>query len=102
MDARLVVLKLFLDELGVPTEIDTLDDRKRVQKAVYLGQLASVDLSYRFSWYKMGPYSPALTSDYYGLAEAIASGDTDYQQKVLHTSIRRGLQRIRPLLTPPK
>ncbi len=76
MENRLVALKLFLDALGVEPAIDTLDDRKRVQKGVYLGQaLGGLDLSYRFGWYLMGPYSPALTRDYYALNEAVESGE---------------------------
>ena len=57
MDAKLITLRLFLDALGQSVDIETVDDRKRVQKAVYLGQLSGVDLGYRFSWYVMGPYS---------------------------------------------
>lgn len=91
MDARLITLKLFLDELGIPDEIETIDDRKRVQKAVYLAQLTGVDLSYRFGWYLMGPYSPTLTKDYYSLAEAVASGDKDYESKQLQDVIKSRL-----------
>ncbi len=50
MEARQIVLKLFLSTLGVPADIDTVNDRKRVQKAVYIGQLTGVDLGYRFGW----------------------------------------------------
>ena len=78
MENKLIALKVLLDQLGVPDSIETIDDRKRVQKAVYLGQLSGVDLGYRFGWYVFGPYSPALTKDYYSLAEAIASGDRSY------------------------
>lgn len=102
MDARLITLKLFLDELHIPTEIDTVDDRKRAQKAVYLGQLTGVDLSYRFGWYLMGPYSPALTKDYYNLAEAIASGDKDYETQRLQPSIQERLHKALPLTQIPQ
>src|SRR5579859_255616 len=101
MEARLIALKLFLDELEVPVTIDTIDDRKRVQKAVYLGQLAGVPLGYRFGWYKKGPYSPDLTKDYYGLADSIAMGDHEYQGKQLNQPFRDRLEPIRPLLCVP-
>jgi uncharacterized protein YwgA len=102
MDTRLVALKLFLDELQIPTDIETVDDRKRVQKAVYLGQLSGIDLGYRFGWYLMGPYSPALTRDYYSLAEAIASGDRDYEDKELQRSVRDRLRTVLPLIEVPQ
>ncbi len=102
MDKRLVVLKLFMDELGVPSDINTLDDRKRVQKAVYLGQLTGADLSYRFGWYLMGPYSPTLTKDYYSLSEAIASGDREYEKHKLQRAWRERLSGIRPLMDVPE
>ena len=102
MDSRLLALKLFLSELGIPREIETLDDRKKVQKAIYLGQRAGVDLGYRFGWYLMGPYSPALTRDYYALSEALELGEGAEEGKVLHRSIRDRLGRIRPILCVPE
>src|SRR5262245_45792463 len=101
MDQRLVVLKVFLDELGVSDSIDTVDDRKRVQKAIYLGQLSGLDLGYPFGWYVKGPYSTDLTKDYYSLAEAIASGDMDYAGKLLPEPLRARLQKVQPLMTVP-
>ena len=102
MEARLIALKLFLDELEVSASIETIDDRKRVQKAVYLGQLTGVDLGYHFGWYLKGPYSSNLTKDYYELAEAIEMKDNDFEGKVLRQSIKEGLKKITPLLNPPK
>ena len=102
MENKLIALKVLLDQLGVPDSIETIDDRKRVQKAVYLGQLSGVDLGYRFGWYVFGPYSPALTKDYYSLAEAIASGDRSYVGKEFSVGVLRRLQSILPLMMPPE
>jgi hypothetical protein len=74
MEGRLIGLKLFLDALGVPFKIDKVEARKTIQKAVYLGQETGADMGYRFNWYRMGPYSPALTRDYFKLDEAIKAG----------------------------
>ena len=63
-------LKLFLDALEISSEISTLEDRKRVQKAVYIGQEAGVDLGYSYGWYLLGPYSPELTQNYFTLAQS--------------------------------
>lgn len=101
MSAKLVALKLFLDELGIESNIDTVDDRKRVQKAVYLGQIAQVDLGYRFGWYLRGPYSTGLTKDYYALADVINSGEFDAGGKALMPKLREQLVKIRPLLDLP-
>ena len=102
MDTRLIVLKLYLDELGVPTDITTVADRKRLQKAVYLGQLFGVGLSYHYSWYLKGPYSTALTRDYYDLAEALASGDRDFEGKSLHESVKERIEKTKPLMEVPQ
>ena len=48
---------------------DTLDDRKRFQKTVYLIQAFGIDLGYDFNWYVHGPYSPELAKVGYKLAE---------------------------------
>ena len=102
MENRLIALKVLLDTLGIPDTIETIDDRKRVQKAVYLGQLSDVNLGYRFGWYVLGPYSPALTKDYFSLAEAIASGDKGYEGKEFTPGVLGRIRRILPLMRPPE
>lgn len=102
MDKGQIALKLFLDELRVPFEIRTFDDRKRVQKAVYLGQLSGVDLGYRFGWYIRGPYSTSLTRDYFGLAEALASEDKESEGLHLKQAVKDRLAKIGPLMNPPE
>ena len=101
MKTKLIALKLFLEELGVPSKIDTVDERKRVQKSIYLGQIAGVDLGYHFGWYLKGPYSPELTKDYYDLDEAITDGDQEYLKKDLKSQLKETLQVIRPIVNPP-
>lgn len=101
MDSKLIVLKLILDALAIDSAIATVDDRKRVQKALYLEQLRGIDLGYRFSWYHMGPYCPGLTRDYYSLAEAIARGDRQYERKRLKSHMMEGLNNVQPLLQVP-
>jgi len=102
MENRLIALKVLLDTLGIPDTIETIDDRKRVQKAIYLGQLSDVNLGYRFGWYVLGPYSPALTKDYFSLAEAIASGDKGYEGKEFTPGVLGRIRRVLPLMRPPE
>ena len=102
MEMKLIVLKLFLDELGIGSEIDTFDERKSIQKAVYLGQLTGADLSYRFGWYLKGPYSPSLAEDYYHLADELEVDSESYQKYQLKKSLRDKLKKIQPLLEVPK
>jgi hypothetical protein len=99
MEPRLAVLELFLKDLGVSRSISTMSSRKALQKAVYLGQLAGVDLGYRFGWYIRGPYSPALAKAYYQLDEAAASGEKAGGD--LKQSLREKLVALRPLMKPP-
>ena len=101
MELRLIALKLLLNELDVPDSIDTIDDRKRVQKAVYLGQLSGVDLGYRFGWYLKGPYSPSLSKDYYALADSLQTGDNEHLGKSLTQAVTSRLEKILPLLKVP-
>lgn len=99
MDTKLIALKLFLDALGIPPAIDTVEDRKRMQKAVYLGQLSGIDLGYRFGWYIMGPYSTGLTRDYYALQEQLQLESIESKQ--LREDARDKLSQLAPLLKPP-
>ncbi len=71
MENRLLVLKLVLEGLNESTTISSLDDRLRIQKAVYLTQVAGINLGYSYSWYVKGPYSTSLTQDYFDLATEV-------------------------------
>lgn len=100
MRAALTTLKLVLDELEVKPVIDTLADRKRVQKAVYLAQAAGVDLGYSYGWYLRGPYSPRLTRDYFALDEGLRSGYAAEQVR-LKLPVLKALKKARPLFDVP-
>jgi uncharacterized protein YwgA len=79
MTTSQVVLKLFLDEVGVPLDLSAFQNRLLVQKKTYLAQLTSFDLRYRFAWYVHGPYSRQLTYDVFRLKEEIEEGDREYE-----------------------
>jgi len=68
MDRRQIVLKLTLDALGLDLKLESFNDRLIIQKAIYLAQVAGIQLGYRFSWYIHGPYSAALTRDAFTIA----------------------------------
>ena len=98
MDPKIEVLGLFLKALGEDSSIEGIDNRLRLQKAVYLGQLFGVDLGYRYSWYVKGPYSPSLTQDYYKLAE---STNGEWSGKILRPDLASKLEQARKLLDIP-
>ena len=102
MEKKLILLKLFLDEMEVRSEVDEFDKRKTIQKAVYLGQLTGVDLSYRFGWYLKGPYSPSLAEDYYHLADELEIDSEGYKEYQLQKSLQDKLKKIRSLLEKPE
>ena len=82
MDNRTIALKLILRHLGTEN-IDTVEERMAVQKAVYLTQVVGVPLGYSYGWYLKGPYSPSLTKDYYALgSEAADELDATIKPKV--------------------
>lgn len=91
------ILRLYLDALEVPASIGSVTERKRVQKAMYLGQaLGGVDLGYRFNWYLMGPYCPALAKDYYAFTDDEASKDW-----CLRPDLKGNLDKAKSVFSPP-
>ena len=102
METRLEVLQLVLEQLGVDPSIDTVDDRVRFQKAIYLAQHAGVPLGYLYSWYVMGPYSPDLTRDYYALHESSEENDEAAGTKSLREPFVSNLKNIEPSMKPPE
>jgi uncharacterized protein YwgA len=58
------ILYMLAKELGLRR--DTMEDRLKLQKTVYLLQSCGLNLGYGFSWYRYGPYSQELVYDAYG------------------------------------
>ena len=102
MDPKQIALKVVLDELGEPDEISTVNDRLRIQKAIYLAQVAGIGLGYHYSWYVKGPYSTALTQDYYKLHEALRAGETSHTGLILNPSIASLVPRVKQILSKPQ
>lgn len=67
MDRQQIGLKLAVEGLELPFQINTFEDRLILQKAVYLAQATGVNLGYYYHWYLHGPYSPSLTRDEYAI-----------------------------------
>lgn len=98
MDAHLIALKLVFD--GVQTEVDvsSLDQRKLLQKVVYLVQRSGLDLSYRFAWDEMGPYSRELARDNRTLAQELDLGDRSWAGYELQDQFEDALATVRSLM----
>ena len=101
MDNQQIALKLLLDAIGESSSIGSVEDRLRVQKAVYLAQISGMNLGYPYSWYVKGPYSPALTQDYYKLNNALASGDNSHLRLVLNPQLTATAPSVRQVLQAP-
>jgi uncharacterized protein YwgA len=109
MNEDLAILNTYLTELGVPPRIKTLNDRIRVQKAIYLAQAAGADLGYDYNWYVHGPYSPELANDYYKLSEAIfmkqipgTDPEVHMDGPKLKDSYTATLKSLAPIIAPPE
>lgn len=102
VSSDVVTLKLVLEALGVPTTIQRLNERKYIQKAIFLAQAAGVDLGYSYGWYLRGPYSPRLTRDYFALDEALTAGDGLGTEDVrLRKDVSERLHELRDLFQVP-
>ncbi len=49
---------------------DTIEDRLKLQKTIYLLEEYGMNLGYGFGWYKYGPYSSDLVQDAYSVLYA--------------------------------
>ncbi len=93
MNPSQIVLKLVLDAVDQPLELDSFEQRLMIQKKVYLAQLTGLDLAYRFGWYLHGPYSRELTRDAFRLKEEMELGERDYETKQLAPFAHKRVQR---------
>ncbi|MHA2303069.1 MAG: hypothetical protein ACXADH_08915 [Candidatus Kariarchaeaceae archaeon] len=60
---RLQVFMSFVQELDEDISVSSFDERKRLQKLIYVAQEMGINLRYNFGWYKYGPYSSELADD---------------------------------------
>ncbi len=77
MERQQIGLKLVMDQLGLPVQVDTFEDRLILQKAVYLAQAAGVNLGYYFRWYLHGPYCSSVSDDGFCVAIELGQGTED-------------------------
>jgi uncharacterized protein YwgA len=68
----------FLKELGLTPNVDSFEDKLKIQKIVCLLELMGEDISYKCSLYIRGPYSPGLTKDLYENRKEVESLKTSY------------------------
>jgi len=101
MDATLIELKLVMDQLGMPTDLSTFNQRFNVQKQIYLAQIAGVDLGYRYGWYLRGPYSQSLTRDAFALQDEISAGNAEHEDYCLADGVVEKLQKAKTLCNKP-
>lgn len=96
-----IILKLIFDKLGVSSEIHSLEDRKRLQKTIYLANAVGVGNNYSFGWYAVGPYSPELMIDCHRLSNDISRGDYEYKKYKLNPYNSSKLEPITDLMHAP-
>lgn len=90
-------LALCLDKLG-GLRLDTLVERKIVQKKTYFLQQFGLDLGYSFGFYVYGPYSPELTEDAYFLKRLMERAPTAIEEPKLSEEELKALDRTKELI----
>ncbi len=78
MDASQRNIAALFNDVGRPVDVSDISKRKLAQKIVYLGQALGLPTHYSFNWYIHGPYSPALTKDYYSLTAQPGEADVHF------------------------
>ena len=99
MDRQQIGVKLAIDGVKLPFQIDSFRDRLIMQKAVYLAQAAGINLGYYYHWYLYGPYSPSLTRDEYAIAADISADLDESKGWKLDERSSQRLEEIRSLFT---
>ena len=102
MDRQQIGVKLTIDALNLPFQINSFEDRLILQKAIYLAQAAGVHLGYYYHWYLYGPYSSSLTRDEYAIAMDISSGLDESEGWKLDDSSSHRLEQIQDIFSETK
>ncbi|MBM7567933.1 hypothetical protein [Paenibacillus sacheonensis] len=82
-----------------PLSMDDLTDRIIVQKSIYLAHEAGINCGdYMWTWYKKGPYSPALTRVVYDNLKS----DFDPSKYALRDDVKQALERLKSVIKKRK
>lgn len=102
MDFEEINLKLYLDELSISHDNKTLEERILIQKAVFIGQCAGLDLGFHYEWNRHGPYSRDLTPVYYRFNRHYYNdNERDYESYSLKEKVKSRISEFKGLLSPP-
>src|SRR3990172_787418 len=93
-DGRDRVLYLVFQGLKVKPSVSSFDDRKRMQKLVYIVQRAGLSLNFRYNWYLQGPYSPELSPYCYEIASRLPKYEGEMKGARLNTQAEAVLQKV--------
>ena len=98
MNKRRILLKLILDDISLgELSLDKFSQRLELQKKIYLIQLTSMNLGYRYNWYLRGPYAPSVTEDAFLLKEDIKSNEEDYKEYHLSDSAKEKVEKAKQI-----
>jgi len=65
VDSTILKLKAIFEHLGSSLDIGRFTNRLLIQKTVYFVQEVGIDLGFRYSWYRYGPYCRHLSEAAY-------------------------------------
>ena len=99
MERRQISLKLVMEQLGLPVQVNSFEDRLILQKAVYLAQAAGIHVGYYFRWYLRGPYCRSVADDGFCIATELAQEVDDSEGWTLDKESSCKLEGIRDLVT---
>lgn len=99
-DEKGILVLRFLDVTEKKFNIDTLEERIKLQKLLYLAQTYGLNFDYHYSWYFHGPYSSSLADVLYKIDESELMSSA---QKLPLTEISddaNKIQRFKELVSP--
>ncbi|MCK4631935.1 MAG: hypothetical protein KAT79_01625 [candidate division Zixibacteria bacterium] len=98
MDKNVCRIKVIFEHLDKEFSVKEFSDRLLLQKLIYFSQFAGIDLGYRYSWYRFGPYSTDLTEAGYRYSDSKSSYDRESSKFKLSAVGRDNLKKVRSLI----
>lgn len=102
MDFEEINLKLYLDYMGIQHDNYSLENRIRVQKAVFIGQCAGIEMLFHYEWGNHGPCSRDLIPVHYRFNRHYNNNERDYEKYSLKSTVSNRISEFKSILIPPK
>ncbi len=89
---------LFKESYHSELDMNSFDDRVKLQKLIFLLRSEGIEFDYHFNWYIRGPYSPRLAEDGFSLEKHLRRSNLHYEATKKELDVLKKIKKAHHLI----